>query len=436
MGAEVNPLPHDLDSEKAVLGCALLSQEAAEGVTSTLTASDYHIPQNGAIHDAIAKLVSRMEPVDPTTIAATSKRLSEPRAKAYLLDLPTFVTSALNWQSHANTVKRCARLRRIITVAGEASAASYESGDPDEILAKLARDAEASTNGHSRKVRQGMPEIIGMFRERVTTIRDTEFGLTLRDGDSAIIAAWPGVGKSALAAQMARQFGDRHLECVIYSLEMSEKQWYTRYIAATTGMTLEELESGIGDAVDGLAATVMQGDWPDFVTLVDDAALTIPQIVGDIRRRARKGLRVAFIDYLQLLCKQDFESVTETSRVIKKLARETGVPIVSLSQLRRPSADAPRKPTMHHLKQSGALEADADLIVLLSQVPEESALVIRGKMKDGGWLVEDPAYDGKKLCIYDVAKNRHGKTFDCPAYFDGGGMTWQQVERTADEKRP
>jgi replicative DNA helicase len=195
------------------------------------------------------------------------------------------------------------------------------------------------------------------------------------------------------------------------------------------------LERGVGEAASGLSALAMTGDWPDFVSLVDDPTITVAQLVADVRRRARKGLRLVFIDYLQLLCKQEYESVTETSRILKKLARETGVPIISLSQLRRPTDGAPKRPTMHHLKQSGALEADADLITLLSDIPEESIETVKTTMRAKGWTVDDPAYYGKRFCRFDLAKNRHGETFSLPAYFSGAEMTWQAVNRTLDGRK-
>lgn len=430
--------PHDLEAEQAVLGSMMLSAEAAEGAAGLLSASDFYRDSHGAIFSAAVGLVYGHEPVDQLSVAgALGPDIGTVGGKPYLLDLTGSVPTSTHWHRYATTVLDHSRRRRLIGVAAAAAAAAYDQADPSETIARMVHDSEglAGAAHKAGTVADLMPSVIDLYREPVDTIRDDEFGLTFRNGDFVIVGARPGVGKSALAGQLAQQFAGRHLRVGLYTYEMGEEQFCTRFIQSATGLSLSDMEAGLEDP-DGLQAHMLSGDWSRFLSLIPAAGMSIDAVVADIRRRARRGMRIACIDYLQLMVTQSYEDVTEASRRLKLLAREVNIPIVALSQLsRRVGVDGKlRQPALTDLRQSGALEQDADIVFLLHAFEGQEEAEKRKALALRGWHTDDPAHSAHRLCLVDCAKNRHGPAWSSFAFFDGVSLAWIACNRSTDHK--
>ena len=385
--------PQDLDAEQSVLGGMLLSKDAIDEVAEILTPAAFYKPAHETIYTAILDLYAKGEPADPITVAALLGRtgdLDKVGGASYVHHLVQTVPTAANAEYYAEIVHEHAALRSLVKAGTQIVQLGYGGrGDleavKDQASAALT-DALAERETHQITAigddyeayfddlenRKNAGDITGI----PTGFSDLDM-LThgLHPGQVIIIAARPAMGKSTLAVDFARSAAIRHgRSAAFFSLEMNRRELQDRILSAEGRIGLHHIRSGQLTDDDWARAARVIGRISAAPLFIDDtASTTVTQIKARCRRlQQRHGLDLVVIDYLQLLTSglRRIENrqleVSEMSRSLKLLAKELEVPVVVLSQLNRgPEHRTDKKPILADLRESGSLEQDADVVILL-----------------------------------------------------------------------
>jgi len=371
------------------------------------------------------------EPVDAITVSGTLGSEYKP----LILDLMGAVPTAANARKYADTVSKHARDRRLINAAVAIEAAAYAGEDID--AAALIDQADGVSGGVLT-----LSEIQDARNPTLTQKRDyislPEWDVHLHYGDLTIVAARPSVGKSAFAGQLSDSFGQRGIKTRLYSLEMPAADWYDRLIMRHTHFTTNDLDRGLSEseAQYAVSATKEARAWP--VEVCDDPTMNVARLVADIRRFARRGGKVAITDYLGLLVDRErgdsfYIAVTEASKRLKVCARQSEAVSIVLAQLSRKTAGdsgALRRPVMSDLRDSGAIEQDADNVILLHTYDDDDAK-IREQLTEKGYILEfDKKYGGRcAIATVDFAKMRRGPKKCVYAWWDAIDQRFFPMDR-------
>lgn len=427
---------HDPDAERSLLACIMHADADVP-----VAARDFDHAGHRLIFDAITAVRARGRKPDPVTVAAElGDSLDRFGGKPYLLEVSGAEATATNAARYAEIVGALARRRRLVEASVLIRAAAESGDDYDAFHAIEEATAEhPSYVRHASVVLRERLESIGEKREYVWLERFP--GVHLHFGDLCILAARPSVGKSAFALQLAAEFAERHLRIRVYSLEMHAEDWIDRLIMQRTPFSTDALDDGLtSDQASHVAAALGPvHDWPLDVC---DRNMGVDQVVADIHRFGRRGGRIVVIDYLQLLIGAErgqsrYEAVTEASRKLKVAAAESRVLVLALSQLSRGSIGTdgkPRPPVMSDLRESGALEQDADDIMLLHRYDDDD-LKARADLREKGYLLE---YDGDvnlgekryPVCHLDFAKLRRGMPRRTMLWWVGEDQTFIEIDRS------
>ncbi len=391
--------PHSLEAERAVLGGMLLDRESLPRAVELLKPADFYKEGHRKIFDAMLALFERNEPVDLLTISEELRRrseLDEVGGPASLGALVEEAATAAHLLSYGGIVREKAVLRDLIRIATEIIGKSYDGRDDVE---KVLDDAERLIFQISER-RDLLAE-----RKRSEELED-RYGLMLRElqaqaeGDFIIIAGRPSMGKTAFAMNIAKYAGVRnHKRVLVLSLEMSKEQLVQRLLCAEGRVDSHKVRTGYLDTRDWTSLTNAAGRLAEAPIFIDDSpALSVLEARAKARRmKAEHGLDMIVIDYLQLMRGRSPENrqqeISEISRSLKALAKELDVPVVALSQLSRAvESRQSKEPQLSDLRESGALEQDADLILFLyrpdryglqKEEDERMADVIIGKQRNG-----------------------------------------------------
>ena len=422
--------PQDLVAEASVLGAMMLSKDAIADVIEFLKGEDFYRPAHQSIYAAIQRLFVRADPADAITVAADLQRngeLNRAGGATYLHDLVQSVPTAANASYYGRIVSEKATLRRLVDAGTRITSMGYTGdGEVDDIVDRA--QAEVFTVAHRRTSEDYQPlsallnEAYGELEKLSQTggmPSGVPTGITqldeltrgLHPGQMVVIAARPGLGKSTLALDFARSASIGHNRTsVFFSLEMSRSEIMMRLLSAGTEVTLTRMRSGqLNDKDWDKLAKYMQNisEAPMFID--DSPNLTMMEIRAKARRlKQQYGLDLVVIDYLQLMTSgKRVESrqveVSEFSRQMKLLAKELEVPVVALSQLNRgPEQRTDKKPMLSDLRESGSIEQDADVVILLH--------------RDDHYDKESPRAGEADLV---VAKHRNGPTQTIPVAFQG-----------------
>ncbi|MBB4711157.1 replicative DNA helicase [Streptomyces luteogriseus] len=388
------PLPHDSAAEQAVLGAMLLSTDAITDVVEILDgASDFHEPHHELVYGAILALYTGGRPVDPITVSNHLREqgvLAKAGGAAAVHNLVNQVPTAAHAQHHAEIVHDCALRRRMILAGTKIVRLGYGGADAaaslDAAQAELNAAAQVREDPDSALIGEDLGEMVselealqrdGRAMGVPTGFADLD-ALTngLHPGQMVIVAGRPALGKSTLGVDVVRSCSIRHgRPSVFFSLEMSRREVQHRIASAEARIGLHHIRSG----------TMTDTDWlrlADNSARIAKAPLTIDatpnQTVMQIKARCRQlkhraGLDLVVIDYLQLLTsgmsrrqENRQQEVSDMSRSIKLMAKELEVPVIVLCQLNRgPEQRSDKKPQVADLRESGSLEQDADMVILL-----------------------------------------------------------------------
>ncbi|WP_207345658.1 replicative DNA helicase [Arthrobacter sp. E3] len=385
--------PQDLVAEQSVLGGMMLSKDAIADVVEVLRGSDFYRPSHESIYEAILDLYGRGEPADAVTVAdELTKRgeIAKIGGAAYLHQLIQSVPTAANAGFYAEIVAERAVLRRLVTAGTKIVQMGYsQDGEVEEVVNAaqaeifavaerrttedyvLLKDVMESTvdeieaSGHKGEGMTGVPTGFYEFDELTNG---------LHPGQMIVIAARPAVGKSTFALDWARSAAiDHNMATVVFSLEMGRNELAMRLLSAEATINLQDLRKGtVKDDQWSKIATTM-GKMNEAPLFIDDSPnMSLMEIRAKCRRlKQQHDLKLVILDYLQLMSsgkrvESRQQEVSEFSRALKLLAKELQVPVVALSQLNRGSEQrTDKKPMISDLRESGSIEQDADMVILL-----------------------------------------------------------------------
>jgi replicative DNA helicase len=434
--------PHNLDAEQSLLGAMFLSAEAAGTGIEAVKAEDFYRQAHARVFSAVEHLFARGEPVDVVTVAdrlEASGELEQVGGKTYLLEILNTVPVAANVAKYASIVKRTALLRHLIEAASAIATIAYEGPDDvTEVIDDAERRIFEVTN---QRVSSNFKPIAQLLEENWTTIEElskrqehitgvpTGFAdldkilAGLHRGDLIIVAARPSVGKTAFALNIAvnaaakvAESGER-TTVAVFSLEMSSEQLVQRVLASEARVDSQAMRTG----------RFADSDWPKMFEAMGRLAkcdLHVDDTPGmsimEVRAKARrlfhgKKAGLLIIDYLQLMQPQRARTenrqveIAEISRGLKILAKELSIPIVALSQLSRAVEQrADKRPMLSDLRESGAIEQDADVVMFIHRDTYH---------RSDEFGDDDAKMPPKGEAEIIVSKHRNGPTGSCNLIF-------------------
>ena len=413
--------PFDENAEQHVLGSLLIDRDAIFKIADQLSSTDFYVARHQRIYAAIYELLQRRERIDPLTVQvelARREELDRVGGAPYLKSLVDLVPTAVEIERHSHVVRDKAILRRLLGAATAIAADAYsEPTDMPLVLDKAEQRVfalrEDTTNAQLRHIQTALQDNFQHLTDRMdrpyevsgipSGFKEIDFfteGFT--QGDLVVLAARPSVGKTSLALAMAFNIAKRGHPTLVFSLEMDAKQIVSRFLAMNSRSDLLALRTG--NVFDTEAASALAG----VPILIDD---TPGLSVMELRTKARRAsthdrLEVIIVDYIQLMRtggdeENRVQEVASITRNLKSLARELNVVIIGLSQLSRAAGDAGLEPKLSTLRESGAIEQDADIVMML-------------------WRDKEDAPPGAPRLIHgSVAKNRNGPTGPFQLLFAG-----------------
>jgi replicative DNA helicase len=385
--------PQDIAAEQSVLGGMLLSKDAIADVVEELKPADFYRPAHETIYDAILDLYGRGEPADAVTVSAELGRrgeLSRVGGAVYLHTLLQSVPTAANAGYYARIVREQAILRRLVEAGTRIVQLGYSAdGAVDEIVDRAQAEVYAVTERRSRDDYLPLSQVMEATLDEIEAI-DSRSGelvgvptgfadldqLTngLHPGQMIVVAARPGLGKSTFGLDVARSAAIHHqLPTVIFSLEMSRTEIAMRLLSAESRTHLHHLRTGGMSEEDWNRLARRMGEVSAAPLFIDDSPnLSMMEVRAKCRRlKQRHDLRLVVVDYLQLMSmgrryENRQQEVSEMSRALKLLAKELEVPVIAISQLNRGAEQrSDKRPQLADLRESGSIEQDADLVILL-----------------------------------------------------------------------
>jgi replicative DNA helicase len=432
--------PQDVTAEQCVLGSMLLSKDAIADVIEAVRGTDFYKPAHETVYEAILDLYGRGEPADAVTVSAELQRsgeLGRIGGAPYLHTLIASVPSAANASYYAAIVREKAILRRLVEAGTKVTQLGYAGdGDVDDVVDRAQAEVYGVTDKRGSEDYRPLSEIMEATLDEIEAIGSrggqmigvpTGFAdmdsLTngLHPGQLIVVAARPGVGKSILALNLARSASIHNdLTSVIFSLEMSRTEITMRLLSAEARVPLQHMRQGSMSDDDWARLARKMGEVSGAPLFIDDSPnMTLMEIRAKCRRlRQRHDLKLVLIDYLQLMTSgKRVESrqveVSEFSRNLKLLAKELEVPVVAVAQLNRgPEQRTDKRPMLSDLRESGSIEQDADMVILLhredayereSSRPGEADFIV-AKHRNGPTANLTVAFQGHYQRFVDMAQ--------------------------------
>ena len=413
--------PSAKDMEEAVIASIMLEPQTIFEVADTITPEMFY---DNLLADIYRFMVSASQSGAAFDYVSASRYLIETNRKDQIIRLSEItakIVSTTMVQRHAMVIKEKYLLRRYLGLSADIAQFVGDGKDLAEVssmagvaVMELTGNTERKEPRQIGKVIDDVINEIGKIQNREISLSGVPSGFTELDratggwkqGELIIIAARPSIGKTALAAQLAYNAADFNKPVGFFSLEMSSEEVARRYLSGATGMTNTQLLTGNCVSVEKLVEDT--GQFTKMGIYVDDTgAMTLMEIKSKARRLImRYGIELILIDYLQLMRgsnpKSREQEVSELSRGLKAIAKELRIPVIVLSQLNRQCEDrANKKPFLSDLRDSGAIEQDADIVLLLTRPAYYNMpnFTIGGMVKDSAGAL-----------VVDIAKNRNGGT--------------------------
>ncbi len=433
--------PQDVAAEQSVIGAMLLSKDAIADVVEQVREHDFYRPNHQTLFSTVIDLYSRGEPADAVTVAAELTRSGELvkiGGAAYLHTLVASVPTAANAGYYARIVKEKAILRRLVEAGTRIVQMSYdETGEVDNLVDRAQAEIYDVTDRRTADDYQKLDKLMNDALEEMNAIAQhgdklvgipTGFGELdkllngLQPGQLVMLAARPGMGKSTLGLDFARAASIKNnATSAVFSLEMGRNEIVMRLLSAESGIGLTAMRSGKMNEADWQKLARKMSSVSNAPLFIDDSPnLTITEIRAKCRRlKQRHDLKLIIVDYLQLMTsgrrvESRQQEVSEFSRSLKLLAKELDVPVVAISQLNRgPEQRNDKKPMLADLRESGSLEQDSDVVILIhredhynrdSERAGEADLIV-AKHRNGPTGLIVVSFQGHYSRFAEMAKN-------------------------------
>ncbi len=417
-----------MEAEQSLLGCLLIDKDSVVKIADQVTADDFYRDAHGVIFETILELYERHDPIDILTLGnrlEEKEKLARIGGRAYLVELSNLVPSSAHVVHYGEIVQKKATLRRLLEAATHITQMGFSGEEDiditlDEAERKLFQVSEKfnkNTFTPIRNILEGTFERIdelhrdkGKLRGVASGFKDIDSILAgFQKSDLIILAARPSVGKTSFVLDIARHIGvNLKIPVGLFSLEMSKEQLVDRLICSQGDIDLWKLRTGRlsdqGDDFPKIAKAL--GELSEAPIYIDDSAnLNIMQLRTKARRlKTEHGLGIIMVDYLQLMegrtNKSDnrVQEVSEISRGLKQIAKELDVPVLALAQLSRAvESTKPAIPKLSHLRDSGSIEQDADVVMFIYR-----------KSRDRNFQPQDLAPEDKTTAEIHIAKHRNG----------------------------
>jgi replicative DNA helicase len=432
--------PYDIEAEKAVLGSILIDSEAIYKITTSLDAGDFFIMQNQEIYAACCSLNERSETINQITVAqelAQKGKLEEVGGVSYLSQLVAMVPTSVHIESYAQIVSRLSIMRRLISASDRIAAIGYEAeADTDDALAK-AENILFKVRTHERGDFDPLRSILRDFFEQDTEaligtqlpfINTGFFVLDnlligLQRSALVVLGARTSIGKTSLALNIARNAAVDQRACVaLFSLEMSKQELIQRLLSNESEISTRLVRSPQYKDDEKLEKRLMKASeaLSEAKIFIDDTSqIRVSEMKNKVfRLNIEHPVDLVIVDYLQLIrgdnkIENRYQELSQITRSLKALARDLNVPVLALSQLRRPEHQGPPpRPRLSDLRDSGSIEQDADVVIFMHREDTQStndAMLLDEKEEISRNIARNIASEKHKvLTEVIVAKNRSG----------------------------
>jgi replicative DNA helicase len=385
--------PHSLEAEQSVLGAMIIDKEAINTAVETIRPEDFYKEANKEIYETILELYNRNEPVDLITLSEELKKrgtLENVGGINYLTSLSGSVATTANVKYYCDIVEEKSILRRLIKSCDEIITKSFEDAEEvNSIIERAEKSIFDITQGRNNEGFSPIKEVLLDSFSRIEEMSMNEGGLTglttgfldideklsgLQKSDLILLAARPSMGKTALGLNIALNSaikGNGHV--AIFSLEMSKEQLVQRMLSSVSHVNLQKIISGRLDEDEWVKIVQAMGPLSSTNIFIDDTpGISIMEMKAKCRKlKIEKGLDLVVVDYLQLMqsdspSESRQQEISSISRGLKALAKEMECPVLALSQLSRaPELRSDHRPILSDLRESGAIEQDADIVMFL-----------------------------------------------------------------------
>lgn len=416
-----NVQPQSIEAEQSVLGCLLLEKETVPVAIEVLKPEDFYREDHREIFKAIVELFEKGKPVDVITVSEQLKMsgtLDKVGGLEYLTSMATFVPTTANIKHYVKIVEEKSILRKLIKVSSDIVKMGYEASEEVSIVLDRAEKGifNLLQNRNTQEISHIKDVLVSTF-DKLEELYNKKGYITgiptgfvdldrkiagLQDSDLILVAGRPSMGKTAFALNIAQYAAiHEHVPVAIFSLEMSKEQLVNRILCSEVMIDSQKMRTGKLDDEDWEKIAIALGPISDAPIFIDDTpGVTVNEIRAKCRRlKLEKNIGLVVIDYLQLMqgsrrSENRQQEISEITRSLKILAKEINVPVISASQLSRgPESRSDHRPMLSDLRESGAIEQDADIVMFL--------------YRDEYY---NPDTDRKNIAEIIIAKNRHGST--------------------------
>ncbi len=384
--------PHSLEAEQSALGAMILDKDAVTEVVDLITEDDFYKEAHKAIFKGVIDLYNRNEPVDIVTLSETLLKvgsLSDIGGIEYLSDLTTMGVVTTNARHYAKIIEEKSMLRRLIRASSEIIEKGFSSEEADQLLELAEKSIFDISQKKNREGLEAIKEVLLKTYEQIELLYGSENAITglstgfmdldsktsgFQRSDLILVAARPSMGKTAFSLNLCQNAATKNEASVaIFSLEMSKEQLVQRMLSSESHIPMQDLRNGKLKEEDWISLAKAMNSLSNCSIYIDDTpAISVLEMRAKCRKlKMEKGLNLIMIDYLQLMSgngknESRQQEISTISRSLKALAREMDCPVVALSQLSRaPELRADHRPILSDLRESGAIEQDADLVMFL-----------------------------------------------------------------------
>ncbi len=440
--ASLKTPPHNDEAEESVLGAILINKESIGLVSEVIKPKDFYNDINGSIFGAMLELYEKSNPIDILTLTKQLKKNKNNKVDAsYLTDLLNAVPTAANIEHYAQIIQEDSIKRTLIALGGNITEFGFmEDKNAEELLDKTEQSVFSITQGHVMKGFTPIKDKLAESFDRIDELhksgggaRGVKTGFTDLDGilsgmqasNLIILAARPGQGKTALIVNMAQNIAVKEKKAVgIFSLEMSQEELVDRLLVGQADVDAWRLKTGKLTESDFAKISEAMGVLADAPIFIDDTpGVSISQIRTKARRlQLEHNVQLIIVDYLQLVdpgkhYDNRVQEVSIVSQSLKNLARELKIPVLAASQLSRAveHRGGDRKPQLADLRESGAIEQDADVVMFIYRPDGEIANVINTKLliakhRNGPQGEVDLLFRGDRIRFYNMDTKRDEST--------------------------